>query len=253
MTPTTFSTSNGPIVIGHRGVSGHAVENSIDAFQQAAASGIHHCDGVELDLQTTIDGHFVVHHDPVLSSGGIIAKLPLSRVRATPLADGSPIPTLAEALRVLASLEVFVEAKSLPPQADADLLALLRDHGLQRSAVHAFDHRVIARLRRADASIRLGVLSSSYPIDPIRPVLDAGAATLWQDASLIDAELVASCRRHGIALFAWTVNDPLEARRLAALGVDGLCGNWPERLRVSSGWKKGRPCSGAPRMAIGLR
>jgi glycerophosphoryl diester phosphodiesterase len=232
MAGTPFSTSKSPMVIGHRGVSGHATENSIAAFRMAASTGIHRCDGVELDLQTTLDGHFVVHHDPVLPNGGIIAKLPLSTVRATLLADGSPIPTLAEALVVLAELDVFVEAKSLPPESDADLLALLRDHGLQRLAIHAFDHRVIARLRRADAEIRLGVLSSSYPIDPIRQVLDAGATTLWQEAYLIDAALVAACHREGISLNAWTVNDTLEAHRLAILEVDGLCGNWPERLRL---------------------
>ncbi len=232
MASTNFSTSTTPMVIGHRGVSGHAIENSLAAFRMAATPGTNRCDGVELDLQTTLDGQFVVHHDPLLSDGGVIAKLSLSRVRATPLADGSPIPTLAEALGVLAELDVFVEAKNLPPESDADLLALLRDHGLQRLAVHAFDHRVIARLRSADDEIRLGVLSSSYPIDPIRQVLDAGATTLWQEASLIDPALVSACHREGISLHAWTVNDTLEARRLAALGVDGLCGNWPERLRV---------------------
>jgi glycerophosphoryl diester phosphodiesterase len=157
--------------------------------------------------------------------------IPLSRVRATKLADGSQVPTLIEALATLVGLEVFVEAKTLPPEADPDLLDVLRTNGLGRFAVHAFDHRIIGRLHRANPDLRLGVLSCSYPIDPIRQVKDAGATTLWQEASLIDSALVAACRNEEIALIAWTVNDRAEAHRLTELGVDGLCGNWPERLR----------------------
>lgn len=233
MPSPSFSTAERPVVIGHRGASGHAVENSLNAFRIAASPG--HpgsCHGVELDLQTTLDGEFVVHHDPALATGELIAATPLSRVCATRLADGSPVPTLAAALAVLARLEVFVEAKTLPPAADAALLALLSAHGSDRSSLHAFDHRVIARLHRADPGLRLGVLSRSYPVDPVQQVRDAGAAMLWQEGYLIDAPLVVACHDAGIALIAWTVNEAAEAQRLADLGVDGLCGNWPERLRA---------------------
>jgi glycerophosphoryl diester phosphodiesterase len=76
------------------------------------------------------------------------------------------------------------------------------------------------------------VLSASYPVDPAGQMLGAGATVLWQAASLIDAELVAAIHRTGGEIIAWTVNDSAAARALAALGVDALCGNFPERLRV---------------------
>jgi glycerophosphoryl diester phosphodiesterase len=237
MTSPGFSTTERPVIIGHRGASGHATANSLEAFRIAASPARpSHCDGVEFDLQTTSDGAFVVHHDPVLATGELIAAMPLSRVCATRLPDGSPVPTLGAVLQVLAGLEVFVEAKTLPPEADSPLLALLRAYGPDRSSIHAFDHRIIARLHRADPDVRLGVLSGSYPIDPVRQVRDAGATMLWQEASLIDAPLVAACRQEGIALIAWTVNNAVEGARLAELGVDGLCGNWPERLRTPRRW-----------------
>ena len=227
-----FSTKRRPLVIGHRGASGHALENSIAAFRAAATPGhVAHCDGVELDIHTTADGILVVHHDPVLSAGESISAIPFSRVRANRLADGSAIPTLEEAVVALAGVELFVEAKGLPPGADASLLGVLRTHRGGRYHIHASDHRIIARLNRLDPELLLGVLSASYPIDPVRPVREAGATTLWQQADLIDAELVAACHANAIALIAWTVNDKAHAKSLAALGVDGLCGNWPERLR----------------------
>ena len=232
MTSAYFSTVARPIVVGHRGASGHALENSLAAFRIAATPGHPaRCDGVELDIHTTADGRFVVHHDPTLASGEQISALPLSRVRATRLADGSSIPTLEEASNALAGLELFVEAKGLPASADAALVAQLNSHCGAKWHVHAFDHRIIARLSRVLDPTSLGVLSASYPVDPTGPVQNAGARTLWQQADLIDAALVAACHTADIAMIAWTVNDRDQAKALTALGVDGLCGNWPERLR----------------------
>ena len=217
--------------IGHRGVRSRSVENSLAGFRLAAALAREgRCDGAELDLRTTADGEFVVHHDPLLRSGEMISAVPLSVVRARPLEDGSPVPTLAEALEALDGLEIFIEVKRLPRSAGGLLVAQLQARDDRACHVHAFDHRVIARLRHLDADLPMGVLSCSYPIDPIGQVHDAGASTLWQEAHLIDEALVVQCRRESVALIAWTVNDAAEAARLRTLGVDGMCGDSPERL-----------------------
>jgi glycerophosphoryl diester phosphodiesterase len=218
--------------IGHRGVRSRVVENSLAGFRMAAAFGREgRCDGVELDLQTTADGGFVVHHDSVLRSGEMISAVPLSVVRTSRLEDGSPVPTLAEALEVLEGLDVFIEVKRLPRSAGSALVAELHARDDRACHVHAFDHRVIARLRHLDADLPMGILSCSYPIDPIGQVHDAGATTLWQEAQMIDEALVVKCRRDGVALIAWTVNDAAEAARLRKLGVDGICSDSPERLK----------------------
>jgi len=226
-----FPTSGQVFAIGHRGVRSRTVENSLAGFRLAAALAREgRCDGVELDLRTTADGEFVVHHDPVLRSGEMISAVPLSVVRARPLEDGSTVPTLAEALEALEGLEIFIEVKRLPRSSGGALVAQLQARDDRACHVHAFDHRVIARLRHLDADLPLGVLSCSYPIDPVGQVHDAGASTLWQEAHLIDEALVVKCRRESVALIAWTVNDAAEAARLRTLGVDGLCGDSPERL-----------------------
>jgi glycerophosphoryl diester phosphodiesterase len=224
-----LSTSRDPLIIAHRGSSGRELENSLAAFRRAAAEV---CDGVELDIHTTRDGEFLVHHDQALPSGELISALSLAELSKIPLADGFPAPTLAEALAATGELDVYIEAKTLPQAADDALLELIRtDLKPARLHVHAFDHRIIARLAARSPSLSLGVLSSSYPVDPVGPVLGAGARTLWQQRDLIDQELVTRCTNAGITIIAWTVNDIAEARRLRSLGVAGLCGNWPERMR----------------------
>lgn len=217
------------MVIAHRGASGHALENTLPAFRIAAEMG---CHGIELDVHVTSDGQFVVHHDPALRSGAVIARAPLSEVLGWKLGDGSPVPALSDVLKAIpGQIEVFIEVKSQTASSDTALVELIAADPLpDRLHVHSFDHRIIARLRRAAPSLSLGILSVSMPIDPVRPVIDAGATTLWQEHHLIDHELLERCGAHGIGVIAWTVNDRQRANALAEMGVAGLCGNWPERI-----------------------
>ena len=204
MASTAFSTSKGPIVIGHRGVSGHAPENSMAAFRMAAAAGIHHCDAVELDLQTTLDGQFVVHHDPVLPNGGIIAKLPLSR-SATPLAMARRY-RLAEALLALARARTSLwRRKSRPIQTPT----CLRCYAITGRNVWRFTHLAIAVPGFAERTVISVSASFRHPTRStrFRQVLDAGEYDLWREASLIDLALVSACHGEGILLNAWTVSN----------------------------------------------
>ena len=50
-------------VWAHRGASGYAPENTLDAFRKAVEMG---ADGIELDVQMTKDGELVVIHDETI-------------------------------------------------------------------------------------------------------------------------------------------------------------------------------------------
>lgn len=206
------------------------MENSLAAFREALRLG---ADGVELDVHSTRDGGLIVHHDPEIPGLGAIAKSSLASVRSALLPNGERVPTLSEALEAIAPAETWIEVKALPPAWDDALLEAISASPAPGScAVHSFDHRIIARLGGVRPSLRRGVLSASYPVDPAAPMLAAGATVLWQAAALIDRELVAAIHRKGGQVIAWTVNDLTAARELAAMGVDALCGNFPERLQV---------------------
>ena len=219
-----------PRILGHRGASGYLLENSLEAFRDAMRRG---ADGVELDIHATRDGGLIVHHDPAIAGLGRIASASLADARQTRLSDGRPPPTLEESLAAMGPAEVWIEVKALPEEFDPVLIAAIEAAPApERCGVHSFDHRIIARLGRERPRLRRGVLSAAYPVDPAELMLGAGATTLWQEASLIDAELVAAIHRRGGEVIAWTVNETVAARALAAMGVDALCGNYPERLRV---------------------
>ncbi|HEU5170864.1 MAG TPA: glycerophosphodiester phosphodiesterase [Gemmatimonadales bacterium] len=218
-----------PRIIAHRGASGHACENSLAAFRLAVELG---ADAIELDVHATADGVIVVHHDPVLPGAGPLPALTWDAVRDCRLPNGEPIPLLSAALAAIGDLEVWVEIKSLEPHADRALLATLAGGPAPGAyGVHAFDHRIVARLGRAKPDLRRGVLLSSYLVDPIAPLEATGALALWQEQHLIDADLVDRVHRAGRLVIAWTANEPDDLDRLIRLGVDGLCGNYPERIR----------------------
>lgn len=220
-----------PAIIAHRGVSSRAIENSIRAFELAVENPWGRCDAIELDVHTTEDGEIVVHHDPTLASGRKISTSTSLEVRQELLADGSRIPTLADVLAISGRLTVHIEVKGVEARYDEVLLSAIRGapHP-ELCQIHGFDHRVVARLGAQAPELTTGVLSSSYPLDQVAPVVAAGASVLWQEESLIDEALVARCRAAGIGVIAWTVNDAERAVELVGMGVAGLCGNWPERL-----------------------
>ncbi len=219
-----------PLVIAHRGASGYEYENSLAAFRAAAARG---ADAVELDVHATLDGVLIVHHDEAIN-GSSITRSTAAQLERLRLPNGEPVPTLAQALAAIdPRLKVFVEVKSLPPKFDGRLFAVLDEGGPDqaRCAVHGFDHRIVSRLGMARPALPRGVLLSSYPIRPLETLEDTGATMLWEEHGMIDAALVDAIHGVGYRVFAWTVNDELEMRRLIALAVDGLCSNYPDVAR----------------------
>ena len=220
-----------PSIIAHRGASGYEYENSRAAFRRAVMLD---ADGVELDAHATRDGAIVVHHDPEIPGFGAINLLSRAEARQVRIRNGEPLPLLSEVLDLVGDREVYVEVKSLPEAHDDALLEVL-DHGPapHRYAVHSFDHRIIRRLGACRPALKRGILLSAYLDDPVAAMRGVGATTLWQEWQQVDQDLVTQVHDAGFTIIAWTVNEIGDMERMARLGVDGLCGNYPDRIRVA--------------------
>lgn len=220
-----------PSVIAHRGASGYEYENSRAAFRRAIMLD---ADGVELDIHSTRDGGIVVHHDPEIPGVGPIAHLTLAEARQLRIPNGETVPMLAEILDLMGDRDVWVEVKSLAPVYDEGLLEVLdKGPAPQRYAIHSFDHRIVHRLGEIRPSLHRGILLSAYLRDPVAVMRSVGASTLWQDWQQVDQELVTQVHQAGYTVIAWTVNEIGDLDRMVRLGVDGLCGNYPDRVRVA--------------------
>jgi glycerophosphoryl diester phosphodiesterase len=176
----------------------------------------------------------VVHHDPDIPGIGPISQLSLIEARQVLLRNGETVPVLSEILQLVGDRDVWIEVKTLPQQFDTTLLAVL-DHGPapDRYAVHSFDHRIVHRLGEARPGLRRGILLSAYLRDVVAVMRSVGACTLWQEWQQIDQDLVTQVHEAGATVIAWTVNEIGDLDRMVRLGVDGLCGNYPDRIRVA--------------------
>lgn len=213
-------------IIAHRGASRERPENTVAAFVRAAELG---ADAVELDVHLTADRVLVVHHDATLhhapdraGGGREIGSLTVDELSAFRV-KGEPIPTLEEVIAALSgSAGIYCELKGEGTAEQA--VALLAGLGTG-AAVHAFDHRQVAVARRIAPALARGVLESSYHIEPTFSMASVDARDLWQEAGLIDRALVEAVRLREGRIIAWTVDDPVQMERLAALGVNALCTN----------------------------
>lgn len=197
-----------------------ALENTLPSFSLALDAG---ADGLELDVHATRDGVVVVHHDPALSDGTVIAASAATDVLGRALAPGARMPTLRELCdMVRGRAELFVEVKG--EGIEQQILGVLSNYRGD-FAIHSFDHALIARVHALAPHVRLGVLFEDRT-PSLAPLLETtGARDVWPHFSLVTSELVASAHAEGARVIPWTVNASDEATRLAALGVDGLCGD----------------------------
>jgi len=238
------------LVVGHRGASREAPENTAAAFRLAFEEG---ADGIEADFRLTRDGAVVCLHDAnTRRTAGVevvVADAELPRLRALDVGvwkgaryRGETIPTLQEVLRLLPDGKLlFVELKSgpeiLPP-----LFAVLESSGTDPGRIRllSFDSAVIRAAKDRSPAYRACWLTDyrfrggwrPAPDEVLDTALSCGADGVATRArGVVDASFVALLRRHGMEIHLWTVDNEREGRRLQALGVDSIMTNRPAFLR----------------------
>jgi len=231
----------GPFLIGHRGFPEAARENTLPSFEAALEAG---CDGVELDVRLTLDGVPVVHHDAELPGpeGPLVIEeeswLRLSEGRGAGRPGDYPLHRLDDVLAALSGrCLVNVEVK---PVAPARLASAVRavDAELDRVRpresvlVSSFDPEVLAGLRHLDRGLLLGYLAASDRalgrLEDLEVV--ETLAALHPRHDLVAPNLMKRAAERGLAVHAWTVDDPAEAGRLLDLGVTSIITNRPPRV-----------------------
>lgn len=231
-------------IIAHRGACRVAPENTLAAFRAAIALG---ADGVELDVQASRDGVPVVIHDVTLErttdGRGAVHDHTAAGLTAMeaglwfdPPHPGERLPTLATVLALLApsGLEVHVELKTARVQTPGLVAAVLDElagAGMEgRAVLSSYNHHDLREARRLDPRVACAALTYEALLEPWEYAVRHGFQGLHPHHLTVNAELVAGCRAAGLAVRPYTVDDPAEAARLLALGVDGLITNEPAAM-----------------------
>lgn len=231
-------------IIAHRGASRAAPENTLAAIRAATVEG---ADGVELDVRLTRDAEPVLIHDPdLLRTTGDprpVAHCLLADLAALdagrwfgPDYAGERIPTLGEALAAAASFQLVNLDLQRDPGTSGELaervLAVIAaSPARQLCRISAADSLSLAHCRERAPHIPLGRLI----ISPKTPWQPDGLSFLSVREDLIDETLMRQAAERGLEVWAWTVNDPDRARRLAHAGVAVIITDVPALLRAGLG------------------
>ena len=219
-------------VIAHRGASKAELENTVEAFRRAVEM---RTDGIELDVRRTRDGVLVVHHNPDLADGRVIAQLDHIDVP-------THVPTLDDALDACRPAWVNVEIKNDPSEPDFDqsesiaddTIACLADRseGDGRWLISSFRRETIDRCRAlrptiATAWLTVGVRDEDRA-SCIESLRSAGHAAIHPWFGHVSAELIRDFHAAGLKVNTWTCDDPARMQELIDWGIDGICTNVPD-------------------------
>jgi glycerophosphoryl diester phosphodiesterase len=195
-----------PLLLGHRGASKYAPENTIAAFDLALEHG---CDGFEFDVRYTRDGRSVICHDPHNQRRRI----------DTCSSDELNLPDAEDVVRDYGTRAYLdVELKVL---GDAGaVLDALRTVPPDRYIISSFLPEVLKRLSASQQAVPLGLICETSRQLQHSLVLPLQAVMI--QSKLASNALIEELHAAGRQVFIWTVNKEPEMRSFAELGVDGL-------------------------------
>lgn len=223
-----------PLVFAHRGGSALAPENTIAAFENAAALGV---DGLELDVHLSRDGGVVVHHDRTLDRttplrGPIAAQPTDELVRAG-------VPILGEVLARHRELRIIIDLKRNVPALGEAVVNVVRAAGaVDRVCVGSFGRRVLRYVRTLEPAlatsaareeVRVALYRSWCRWPVIRVAYDGYQVPEFVGHTrVVSPRFVADAHRAGLGVQVWTVDRPDDADRLLGWGVDALITDRPD-------------------------
>ncbi len=239
-------------IIGHRGASFDAPENTLASVHLAWAQG---ADAVEIDVHLSLDGRLVAIHDAntrrTTRVNRKVARQTLAQLRAldagrwkAPRWAGEKIPTLEEVLGTIPpGQRLFVEIKSRADAAPELANALSRCQCPATQVVFiSFSLPLLKSLKRSFPNLEvcwINELKRSWRTHRrpdatmlIHKIKAAGLDGLDLKArKSITPGFVKAIHEAGLKLYVWTVDSPAVAKALARAGVDGLTTNRPGWLR----------------------
>ena len=231
-----------PWVIAHRGASAVAPENTMAAFRRAVEMG---AECIETDLHLSRDGRLVILHDATLkrttNGDGLVKNFTFSELRRldagswfSPDFAGERIPTVDELLDLAGQtdLSLYLEIKGGAGYGvERAVISALRGRKESKAAVVlCFDASVLDRMHQLDRLLMTGLLFESGGEDMVREAVRVGARQIAPRGDCVTPELMEDAHRRGLKVVAWTIDDPVQMRALAAAGVDGIMTNHPGRL-----------------------
>ena len=226
----TSASETKPLTISHRGVSlGNSAQNTIAALEKTSKD--YHPDYVEMDIQETKDGQFVVMHDFNLRNLTGVNKAPqdltlaeLEKLTMTENGAKEPLVSFDTYLNRANELnqKLLIEIKTTRKDSD-DLVKnfvkkyeetiLTHGHILQ-----SLTYQTVSDLKAENPNFYVGYILPFNLVGP--PVTPADFLTM--EYSTINRNFIDSAHQDGKKVYVWTPNESDDMSRMMFYGVDGI-------------------------------
>jgi glycerophosphoryl diester phosphodiesterase len=251
------TSSANPLIIGHRGASSQAPENTFASFNLALAKG---ADGLEFDVRLSADRKpVVIHDDTLMRTAGrreLVRDLSSEQLHhidvgswfdlkhGTTQFGGQTIPSLDDLFRLCSNSHalLYLEMKSEPQDRQALVKACadsIREHGfVDRVIAESFDLTAVADIKKQIPSLRTASLfEPTLQTAPllIRQRLVARAREVNSEQvalhhKLARKNIVEGILNAGMNVVVWTVDSPDWIQKARTLKIDALITNDPSSL-----------------------
>jgi glycerophosphoryl diester phosphodiesterase len=205
------------LVVAHRGASAGAVDNSLDAFEQAIAIG---ADLIEFDVRRTRDDQLIAFHDGAVG-GRPVAALTRAEIGETV----GHIPPLLDEVLELTRGRIGLDVELKEDGYVERVLATL--DGVDGVVVTSFLDDVVAEVKRIAPAVRAGLLvgvgrtrqvvrTRLSELSPVPRARACGADLVAMHHALASLGALRRTADAGLPVFVWTVNDEALLRRFLA-------------------------------------
>lgn len=225
------------LVIGHRGASGYAPENTMVSYKMAYDMG---ADMIELDIYMSKDGVPVIMHDNKVErttdGDGDIQQMTLEQIKKLDAGSkfnkkfaGEQVPTLEEVF-AWASGKIPVNVEIKGEGCEKKLVELIKKYKMEKSViVSSFNHEYIKKVRKLAPEITIAALVGK--VDDLKALVNyCHPDAVNPSFNNVTKKLVDEAHAMGLKVYTYTVNDQLSMKQMIAAGVDGIFTNYSDVL-----------------------
>ncbi|MFN6860296.1 glycerophosphoryl diester phosphodiesterase membrane domain-containing protein [Enterococcus hirae] len=219
-----------PVTISHRGVSGgNSAQNTLAALEKTSRT--YHPDYVEMDVQETKDGQFVVMHDFNLKKLTGINKAPqdltlkeLEKLKVTENGAKEPVVSFDTYLKRANELnqKLLIEIKNSKNDSKDIVERFVKKYEenilTHQHILQSLTYQTVSDLKNANPNFYVGYILPFNIVGP--PVTPADFLTM--EYSTINRNFIDSAHQDGKKVYVSTVNDSDGISRMMFYGVDGI-------------------------------
>lgn len=228
VTPTTKQVT----LVGHRGLRSVAPENTLPAFEEAGKSGFW---GAECDIYCSEDGVWVVSHDPNVyrMTGKVknIEKMTLDEVLDIKINNGTNIENYPELTSC--SFEDYIKVCKqynmvavieLKGKHNTDqynkVIDIVEQYGVEAVYI-SFHFENLQKLRELTDAPVYYLVQEIKPedIELAKSIENCGIDFNGNKEKNFETDIIKQCQDEGLAMGAWTINDPAVMDKLIEYGV----------------------------------